>query len=129
MTIRFDAPRTILHIALPSDWDRARPTGEYAISTRRVTLADEGFIHCSYPHQVEGVANRFYADVDHLVLLQIDIDALRSVVVDEPPFAGSPDRFPHIYGPITVDAVVATHEWRRHDGAGWVLPSRSATDR
>ncbi len=128
MTIRFDAPRTILHMALPGDWDAARGTGEYAISTRGVTLADEGFIHCSYPHQVEGVANRFYADLDNLVLLQIDIDTLDAVVVDEPPFAGSPDRFPHIYGPINVDAVVATYEWNRAAGAGWVLPP-AATDR
>jgi hypothetical protein len=37
-----------------------------------MTLQDVGFIHCSYAHQVAGVANAFYADLQDLVLMVID---------------------------------------------------------
>ena len=43
-------PDEILHMALPDDWDAARPTGEYLVSTRGVSLEQQGFIHCSHPH-------------------------------------------------------------------------------
>lgn len=48
----------IYHLALPADWDHAAERGRYAVSTRGLSLADEGFIHCSYLHQIEPVANR-----------------------------------------------------------------------
>ncbi len=48
-----------------------------------MTLADEGFIHCSRRDQVEATANRFYGDVAELVLLTIDEAALDAPVVDE----------------------------------------------
>jgi len=113
--------RTIVHMALPEDWEAAQLDDEYTTSTRGVSLAEEGFIHCSHPHQVETVANAFYGDVDLLVLLLIDIDILESEVVEEPPFPGSPDRFPHIYGPIDLEAVVATTQWHRAPNSAWSL--------
>jgi uncharacterized protein (DUF952 family)/heme-degrading monooxygenase HmoA len=116
-------PTTVLHLALPDDWEHARPSGEYTISTRGVTLAEEGFIHCSYAHQVEAVANRFYADLDRLLLLSIDTARLGVPVVVEPPFPGAPEAFPHIYGPIPLAAVVAVTESKR-DTDEWRLGPR-----
>ncbi len=113
-------PTTIVHLAIPHDWAVARSAGEYTMSTRNVTLADEGFIHCSFDHQTEGVANRFYADVDELVVLRVDPALLDSEVVVEPPFPGSLEKFPHVYGPIPVAAVVSATPWRR-TGSGWQL--------
>lgn len=106
----------IYHAALPDDWDAARRVGEYRMSTRGVTLEQEGFIHCSRRHQVEGVAQRFYADVPELVLLTIDPARLAVPVVDEPPADGIDELFPHVYGPIPVDAVVRAEPWRPDDG-------------
>lgn len=100
----------LYHIALPADWESAQQTGTYAMSTRGVTLAEEGFIHCSRGHQVEATANRYYGDVDELVLLTIDEAALDAPVVDEDLF-DSGERFPHVYGPIPVSAVVDAHTW------------------
>jgi uncharacterized protein (DUF952 family)/heme-degrading monooxygenase HmoA len=108
-------PTTVLHLALPDDWEHARQLGQYTVSTRGVTLAQEGFIHCSYEHQVEAVANRFYSDLDHLLLLSIDTAGVDAPVVVEPPYPGAPEAFPHIYGPIPLTAVVAVTEWRRDD--------------
>src|SRR5688572_5844597 len=43
----------LYHAALPADWTAAAAAGVYTMSTRGVTLEQEGFIHCSYRHQVE----------------------------------------------------------------------------
>jgi glutathione S-transferase len=115
---RSGRPTTFVHIAMPQDWAAAQISGEYRMSTREVTLDQEGFIHCSFDHQVEGTANRFYADVDELVLLRVDPALLGCEVVVEPPFPGSTELFPHAYGPIPLTAVVATTTWRRSED-GW----------
>ena len=108
----------LFHIALLGDWDAALADGEYRTSTRGVTLEQEGFIHCSYAHQVEATANRFYGDLDELVLLRVDATRLTSPVVDEPPAPGA-ELFPHVYGPIPVGAVDEAVTWRRAPGDVW----------
>ena len=115
-------PDEILHIALPDDWAAAKPTGEYRVSTRGVTLDDEGFIHCSYPNQVEGVANRFYADIAELVLLHLEPELLDAEVRLEPAVEGGTEEFPHVYGPIPTAAVIATTWWDRGDDGIWHRP-------
>ena len=79
------------------------------MSTRGVTLEQEGFIHCSTRDQVEATANRFYGDVPQLVVLTIDPRAVPSPIRFEPPAPGSADLFPHIYGPLPIAAVDRRH--------------------
>lgn len=112
----------IFHIALPDDWAAAQTVGEYRISTRRVTLEQEGFIHCSRRHQLLDVANRFYADVDYVVLLHLDQTRIVGAVKLEPPAPGMTELFPHIYGAIPTRAVTQTTRWERRDD-GWELPA------
>lgn len=96
----------IYHIALPEDWAAAQAAGEYTVSTRGVSLAEEGFIHGGQNlAQVEAVRGRYYADLDDLRLLVIDETLLDVPVRLESP-AGSDEQFPHIYGPLPVTAVV-----------------------
>lgn len=102
----------ILHLALADDWERARRTGRYPMSTLGVTIADEGFLHaCDDDAQVAGVAERFYAEVtEPLVLLHIDEAALAPHGLEvrrEPPADGVPELFPHVYGGDLPVAVVA----------------------
>lgn len=98
---------TIFHLAFASDWASAQDAGAYTMSTRGRTLAEEGFIHCSRGDQWPVIRRRFYADVDEpLVLLQVDTDRLDVPVIDEPGEPGSLETFPHVYGPIALDAVV-----------------------
>jgi glutathione S-transferase len=96
----------IYHIARRADWERARADGEYTRSTVDKTLAEEGFIHASQAPQVAGTANKFYRDVPGgLVLLVIDPGLLRAEVrYEDVPGAELP--FPHVYGPLNVEAVV-----------------------
>ena len=98
----------IFHIALESDWATAQETGSYTTSTRGVTLDQEGFIHCSRPDQVEAVRDRSYRDLDEpVLLLEIETDLLRSPWrLDALPDTG--EEFPHVYGPVNIDAVVDT---------------------
>lgn len=98
----------IYHLALVSDWEAAQQAGAYEISSLGVTLEQEGFIHASRADQWEGVRDRYYGDVvEPLVLLVIDPTRLTSPLVVEA-VAGTGDEYPHVYGPINVDAVVET---------------------
>lgn len=106
----------IYHIATRADWERACLDGEYITSTFGRTLAEEGFIHASFPSQVAGVANTFYKGIeDDLVVLVIDPELVRSEIRhDYAPEASA--RFPHIYGPLNPDAVLAV--WPLTAGPG-----------
>ncbi len=115
-------PDEILHMALPADWDAARADGEYRVSTRGQTVDEVGFVHCSYPTQIETVANSFYADLTELVLLHIEPDLLEAEVKLEPGVPGGSEMFPHVYGPIPTSAVVATTWWDRDDDGLWHKP-------
>jgi uncharacterized protein (DUF952 family) len=106
--------RLVRHLALPGDWAAARGTGEYLVSTRGRTLADEGFVHCSWVHQVAAVAQAFYADVDDLLVLTVDLDRVGAPVRHEMP-PGADEAFPHVFGPLPVEAVVDVGPY-----AGWL---------
>ena len=98
----------IFHIATAEDWAEAQRTGAYTTSTRGVTLEQEGYLHASREDQWEAVRQRYYSDVtEPLVLLEIDTDRLDVPVVEEPPAPGVEETFPHIYGPLKPEAVVA----------------------
>jgi glutathione S-transferase len=113
----------LFHAALPGEWAAAQVSGVYDRSTRGRPLADEEFIHASYENQVERVVNTFYADLDELVLLEIDRERLDVEVKDESP-TGDPadEHFPHLYGPLPVTAVLEARQWRRGPGEPWRLP-------
>lgn len=96
----------IYHITAGADWEQARRDGAYRLSTRGVTLAQEGFIHASTARQVPLVANAFYQGDTGLVVLAIDTDRVEPEIrYEQPP--GSSETFPHIYGPLSVAAVVS----------------------
>jgi len=95
----------IYHIAERGDWERAVRDGEYTTSTRGLTLAQQGFIHCSEADQVADVANFVYKGVPDLVLLVIDPARVRSPIQYDP-VPDQPKPFPHIYGPLNPDAVI-----------------------
>lgn len=95
-------------MAHQADWDAAATSGAYRISTRGASLDDVGFIHASYPDQVQAVAEYAYAgDDDALCVLVLDPDRIRAAgtpVVDED--GGNGVLYPHIYGPIEPGFVV-----------------------
>lgn len=97
--------RELFHVSLPDEWAAAQADGRCTTSTRGKTLAEEGYIHCSFTEQIDGVLARFYADVDEVVVLRIDPHRVPSPIVVEDLFDVG-EAFPHIYGPIPLDAVI-----------------------
>jgi len=108
----------ILHLASNDAWLAAVKSGTYHADS----LSTEGFIHCSKPSQIVGVANTFYRGQHGLVLLVIDPSKLEAELKWEPPAEPEPtharegDLFPHIYGPLNIDAVTE------------IIPFEPATD-
>ena len=100
----------ILHITNYETWLAAVEAGRYEPES----LSLEGFIHCSQPSQVLAVANAFYPGQSGLILLLIDPDRLVCELKWEPPADPLPDHahagdsFPHIYGPLNLEAVIKT---------------------
>ena len=98
----------LFHLALRDDWDAALASGggSYEISTTGCTLAEVGFIHCSFEDQVAATAARFYAGRDDVLLLRIDRSLLDATVRVEN-LDGGDEQFPHLYGPLPVAAVTS----------------------
>lgn len=95
----------IFHLTDPDRWAQSLAEGVHTGSTRGVDLAQEGYIHCSTAAQWPGVVERYYADVEQLLLLHIDEALLEAPLVHERLGAATED-FPHVYGPIPLTAVV-----------------------
>jgi len=111
----------IYHVAFREEWESAEAEGEYRMSTRGLTLDEVGFVHCARRGQVEKVANTFYRGATDLVLLEVDRERLRADVFEEVP-DGEDEAFPHVYGPLNVDAVVAVHPFPAGDDGRYALP-------
>ncbi len=105
----------ILHICRAGDWREAQELGEY----RADSLATEGFIHCSTLEQVAKTANRFYAGQMDLVLLVIDADRVPAELKYE---AADGDLFPHLYGPLNLDAVAEARSFAPAAGGKFEPP-------
>jgi uncharacterized protein (DUF952 family) len=95
----------IYHVSTPAEWADARTSGDYTSSSRDRTLAEEGFIHCSRADQLAGVLERYYVGAGPLLLLSVDPELLTPPWQEDEIAPGV--FFPHVYGPINLDAVVA----------------------
>jgi uncharacterized protein (DUF952 family) len=102
----------IFHLTTPEVWAEAQSAGSWTTSTRGVSLEQEGYIHCSEAHQVEGVRSRFFDDLDDLLLLEIETDLLTSPWRSEQ-LAGADAPYPHVYGPVDLAAVVDVRPLRQ----------------
>lgn len=91
----------ILHITKRKNWERAQVVGEY----RTDSLETQGFIHCSTPEQVGQVANALFQGQSDLVLLVIE-PARVTAEIRYGASKGGKEPFPHIYGPLNLNAVV-----------------------
>jgi uncharacterized protein (DUF952 family) len=117
----------ILHITTYKDWDAAGSAGKYTASS----LGTEGFIHCSTVKQAVDTASIFFRGQKGLALLCIDEGRLNAELKYEPPTGGGahdPDvghLFPHIYGPINLDAVVKVVDFPPNQDGSFTLPKEA----
>ena len=114
----------IYHITSSQARQEARQRGDY----RADSLESEGFIHCSTESQVLPVAENFYKGQTGLLLLKIDPTRLTSELRWEPPTGGPPpgipegDLFPHVYGPINLDAIVNVYDLESNPDGSYKSP-------
>jgi len=94
----------IYHVVLPEKWAEVADKSFYAADS----LAAEGFIHCSFAEQLDGVLERYYSGVRRVTILEIDPGKLMAIVVEEQ--STNNEIYPHIFGPINIDAVVGVEE-------------------
>lgn len=91
---------TIYHITTEKQWQEALLNGYYEAGS----LQAEGFIHCSTEEQVAGVLERYFAGQKGLLKLVLNTEKLQHELKFE--LAPSVNQeFPHIYGPINLEAV------------------------
>ena len=113
-----ERPGVILHCFTPDEWTEAQATGLIAPPS----LETEGFVHCSTQAQVDGVLDRFYAEVADVMVGTVDLKRLEvlaptiEVRWEAPAHPdGSPNtsaeasaEYPHVYGAIPLAAVTTT---------------------
>ena len=98
-------------------WNASKEKGEYLDKS----LETEGFIHCSYPHQLLAVANKHFKGMENLIILCINPGQLKSRTIDED-LSGLNEVYPHIYGPINIDAVVDVVDFQCDAHGDFILP-------
>jgi uncharacterized protein (DUF952 family)/L-amino acid N-acyltransferase YncA len=92
------------HIVDQSSWLQALKVGVY----EHPSLSLEGFIHGSERSQVLATANRYFQGQRNLLVLEIDASRLKAPFRFENTSGGT-ELFPHVYGPINLDAVLLIH--------------------
>ncbi len=107
----------IYHILSQADWAAAQTEGVY----HPTSLETEGFIHCSAGCQVLRTANHYYAGRDDLLVLCIVVDRVQADIHYEDT-AGLGMDFPHIYGPLNLDAVDQVLPLALDPSGNFILP-------
>jgi uncharacterized protein (DUF952 family) len=115
------APKYIVHMAHASAWEEAKKTGSYTGDT----LLRDGFIHFSQPDQLLSVANapaNPFLGMSDLILLYVDPIKLQTELKYEVP-PGEQEAYPHLYGPLNVDAVIKDIPFTPGDDGLYTLPA------
>lgn len=94
----------VYHIVLPEVWQSFKDREEYEAES----LRSEGFIHCSFAEQLDGVLQRYYSNAEKVLILSLDTEKLTSKLINEP--STNNEIYPHIYGKINKSAIVEFKE-------------------
>lgn len=97
-----EARVTLIYKLVPDDlWAQAREQGVFLGAP--VDLQD-GFIHFSTADQVRQTAEKYFAEVDALIIFAVEAEPLGPALKWEPARGGA--LFPHLYGALPLDRIV-----------------------
>jgi uncharacterized protein (DUF952 family) len=104
----------IYHLVLADYWYSQDPASPYLPND----FESDGFIHCTRGSSLLlQVANTYYQDMPgEFLLLVIDESQVSAEIKYE-------NGFPHIYGALNRDAIVAIYSMIRHDDGCFELPA------
>jgi len=91
----------VYHILTSAEWERARSNSTYTPPA----FEQEGFIHLCDEDQIAGVIERYFPEPEDLVVLCIKPEQLNAELRYEN-LLGGEEQFPHLYGPLNLDAVL-----------------------
>lgn len=111
-----ERPATAYKILTSAEMQALEHEGSFAGSADDLR---DGYIHLSTAAQLEGTLAKHYAAQTDLHLAAVDLDALADTVRWEP---ARDSEFPHIYGPLPLDAVIAYGPLERGEDGGVRLP-------
>lgn len=96
----------LVRLCSEQEWSSARDRGWFPPESAGPEA--EAFVHLSTIEQVHLPANRLYHGRTDMMLLYVDGSALDAPVRWEPGVPTDPQSmlFPHLYGPLPVDAVI-----------------------
>lgn len=95
----------IYHMCPAEDWRAARAAGVYRGGPQDDA---DGFIHFSRQDQIRESARKHRTGEAGLVLLEVDAEMLGDALNWETSRGGA--SFPHLYGTLPCDAVIAVHD-------------------
>ena len=100
----------IFHVVKKEDWKSQKKDSRY----HPETLDSEGFIHCSSGNKIEEVTNRLYKGETDVLLIIINTTLVEPEIRYESS-GNSDSKYPHIYGPLNMDAVIDKIELAAED--------------
>ena len=102
----------IYHITTVQEIERAARVGKYLPAN----FEADGFIHCAYSNQLRSVAAAKFRGKADLALVEIDSCRLDCPVVE------GDAAFPHIHGPLPMEAVTAIRHISIPESGSFELP-------
>lgn len=105
----------IYHLILPKDWERILSNNQNVY--KAPSLKQEGFIHCSTKAQLIESARLYFPEVDKLVVLGIVEKRVKKLLKWEG--SRNNEEFPHIYGPIPMEAIETMDIISRNEEGEW----------
>lgn len=93
----------IYHLITNSEWEKISQNEYYSPES----LDTEGFIHFSQKNQIPDVIERYYKNIQDLMILKIDINKLESKLLYEQVIDHG--IFPHLYGRLNLNAVIGVY--------------------
>ncbi|HET7523522.1 MAG TPA: DUF952 domain-containing protein [Acidimicrobiales bacterium] len=108
----------IYKILRPSEWAEFDSSGIFMGSPDDKR---DGFVHFSSRAQVAATARRIFGEEPELVIVAMDTDTLGETVRWERSGSGT---FPHVYGALSRDAVVAVHRVEGADRIEAAIPEQ-----
>lgn len=100
--------RTIVVASTCQLWSDAQKNKIYRQSMVGESSVDDGYIHANTLEQIIPMLNRHYTEYDDMLILLVDLNNVTSEVKFEASSGPTPGLFPHIYGPLNIDAVYKT---------------------